>query len=145
LLLVCFATGLPGNLEILFQQMSARIGLSLAFVSLFVCSCGETDPRQQAEELSTLAAAAEMTVEEWLAGSIPGAYAAQTLDGNRRAQEAALEKSRGEGEIAQLARRLADATAEAQRSIRRNDRAGLREPAASIRAAVADLERLSSP
>jgi hypothetical protein len=131
--------------EVLFELMTARIFLALAFVSLNVWSCGEADPRHQARELSTLAAAAEMTVDEWLAGSIPGAYAARTLDGIRRAQEAALEKSRGEGEIDRPARRLAGATAEAQRSIRRNDRARLHESAAAIRAAGEDLERLSSP
>ena len=37
------------------------------------------------------------------------------------------------------------ATSEAQRSIRRNDRARLHESAAAIRAAGEDLERLSSP
>jgi hypothetical protein len=129
----------------LLQQMSARIDLSLAFVFLIVCSCGESDPRKQAEELPTLAAAAEMTVGEWLAGSIPRAYAARTLGEVRSAQEAVLEKVGDRGEIVRPARRLADATAEAQRSIRRNDRAGLREPPATIRAAVDDLDRLSRP
>jgi hypothetical protein len=128
--------------------MKSNIGITFAILSTVVSACGEPDPQKQLQELTTLAATAGMTVEEWIAGSLPDAYASQSLDANRRAQEAALsrlEKNGEDGAIAEAARRIVLATQEAEEHIHRQDRTEIKRQAAAIRAAVDDLHRLSTP
>ena len=128
--------------------MKANIGIAFAILSTVVSACGEPDPQKRLQELTTLAATAGMTLEEWIAGSLPDAYAARSLDANRRAQEAALsqlEKNGERGATAEAARRIVQATKEAKGRIDRQDRAEIQRQAAAIRAAVDDLHRLSTP